>query len=428
MFDVPGRGRTRLVSLRLGRTGGGVLRLACCATALLLGSAPAALADDSASLTDANALSAWSLTPDIVIATALVLAIYLNGWRQRVTASRRTPLGRHLLFLGGIGCVFVALQSPLDAIADRLFFVHQIQHLFLRMLGPMLIALSWPEALLSAGVPRPLRRAILTPIASNPGVRQVFSVLGHPAVATLVFIAALYVWEIPRIHDVAILNDGVHYVMHVTMLIAGLLFWWLIFDRRSPKAPFDMDDHDHPWWRLLGRASPHGLRFGVRIMMLWIVILSNIVLGAVTAFKSVELYPAYDTPGRLFGFSAMADEQVGGFIIWMPSSMMCVLAVLLVLHRMGLFETELDIRRRSGAGSNAAALFYPRTGAELIARARPRNRMMALAFSAFVVFVFATALMVGALDFASHNGGLWALEPSGGVRALAHVQPDDHRS
>ena len=428
MFDLPGRGLAQPSRTRVSNANRLVLRLTVLAVFLLLGSAGAAFADDSASLTDANALNAWSFTPDIVIATVLILAIYVNGWRQRRTATRRTPPGRHLLFLGGVACVFVALQSPVDSIADRLFFVHQIQHLFLRMLGPMLLALSWPEPLLSAGVPRLVRRTVLTPVVSSRGVREVFSVLGHPAVATLLFVSALYVWEVPRIHDVAILNDGVHYVMHVTMLIAGLLFWWLIFDRRWPKSHFDMDDHDQPWWRLVGRASPHGLRFGVRIMMLWIVILSDIVLGAATAMKGVELYPAYDTPGRLFGFSAMADEQVGGFIIWMPSSMMCLLAMLLVLHRMGLFETELDLRRRSAIGSNAVALLYPTTAAELVARARPRNRVMALAFGAFVATVYVTAVMVGVLDFTSHNGGVRSLEPAGGVSALAHVQPDDRRS
>lgn len=155
--------------------------------------------------------------------------------------------------------------------------------------------------------------------------------------------------------------------------------------------------------------------------MLWLVILSNILLGAVTAIKGVELYPAYDDPGRLFGYTPMADEQVGGFIIWMPSSMMCILAVLIVLHMLGLFETRLDERRRIQPGSNAIALLYPTTAAELIARARPRNRAMALAFSIFVASVFTTVMMIGILNYTSHNGGLHALQPSGRGPRLARV-------
>ena len=102
--------------------------------------------------------------------------------------------------------------------------------------------------------------------------------------------------------------------MHVTMLIAGLIFWWRIFDLRP---------------------APAGWRNGTRLTMLLFVMLSNIGLGAFTTLKSVLLYPAYDIVGRLFDISPLTDEMTGGFMIWMPSSMMSVLAVLIVIHRWG---------------------------------------------------------------------------------------------
>ena len=76
------------------------------------------------------------------------------------------------------------------------------------------------------------------------------------------FLAALYVWEVPAYHDAALLNDNIHDTMHVTMLIAGLLFWWRDFRHTAPRAG--------------------GPSYGTRLMMLWIVILSNIGLGAYT--------------------------------------------------------------------------------------------------------------------------------------------------
>ncbi|MDE2488404.1 MAG: cytochrome c oxidase assembly protein, partial [Alphaproteobacteria bacterium] len=180
------------------------LRIAAGAAGLLLASGGAAFADDSARLTDATAWKAWDFTPDIVIATALVVAIYVSGMVRRRDAATPVPMARHALFFGGVAAVFISLQSPIDAIADRLFLVHQIQHLLLRMVGPMLLALSAPEALLTAGLPQALRRKALAPAASNRAVRALFGVLGHPAVATLLFIAALYVWELPRLHDYAV--------------------------------------------------------------------------------------------------------------------------------------------------------------------------------------------------------------------------------
>src|SRR3546814_4591863 len=102
------------------------------------------------------------------------------------------------------------------------------------------------------------------------------------------FIASLYAWEVPSWHNAALLNDGIHYLMHVTMLVAGLFFWWLVLDRRPP---------------------PQGLRHGVRLMMLWLAILSNIILGGYTALKHDVLYTAYDSFGRLYGIPAITDRK-----------------------------------------------------------------------------------------------------------------------
>jgi putative membrane protein len=204
--------------------------------------------------------------------------------------------------------------------------------------------------------------------------------------------------EIPHYHDLALLNEPVHYLMHVTMLLAGLLFWWRVFDRRAPTSASDLDDRDEPSWRQSGRRrAPHGLGYGVRLMMLWLVILSNILLGSYTTLKTTVLYGAYDVLGRLYGYSSLADEQIGGIIIWIPSGMMCLIAVLIVIHLWGLHETRVVQRRVARSTSNSVALVYPATGAALIERARLKNRAMAAGFGVLVFTVFATAILVGVL-------------------------------
>lgn len=361
-----------------------------------MSSAPA-LAHGGEEITERTAGSAWHITPDIVIPTALVAAIYVAGVIHRRTGRKATPWWRQAMFFAGLGAVFLALQSPIDSIAERLFFVHQIQHLMLRMLGPMLLALSWPQGLLTAGLPTAVKGILLAPTVRNPALRQTFVFLAHPVVTTLLFILALYFWEIPRYHDLALLNESVHYLMHVTMLLAGLLFWWRVFDRRAPASGIDLDD-DERWWRPFARRrNPHGLGYGVRLMMLLIVILSNILLGSYTTLKTTVLYGAYDVLGRLYDYSPLTDEQIGGIIIWIPSSMMCLIAILIVIHLWGRHETRMDAWRVAQPSSNAAALLYPATGAALVKRARPKNRAMAAGFGVFVFTVFATAILVGVL-------------------------------
>ena len=373
------------------------LKAAVASAGLLVASARPALADAGDRITDNTVWSSWNVTPDILIPTAIVAGIYVAGFVRRRSAARQTSSVRHTSFFAGLACLFLALQSPIDAISDHLFFMHQIQHLLLRMLAPMLLAFAWPGAVMTAGTPRALRRVIIAPFASGGALRGAIDVLMRPIVVTALFVAALYFWEIPPIHDAALLNEPIHYAMHVSMLLAGLAFWWRIFDRRAPVSPFDMEN-DQPWWRLSGPATPNGLRYGVRLMMLWIGTLSNIVLGAFTALKSQIWYSAYDVIGRLFGMTALADEQAGGFVIWMPSSMMCLAGALLVVHWIALEEMRLDKRRRVSAGSNIAAALYPRTAAELIARARPKSRSMAMGLTLFIASVFLSAILVGVVD------------------------------
>lgn len=330
---------------------------------------------------DDDVWNVWSLTPDILIATALISAIYITGFVRR-SPRDQTSVWRHVSFASGVGSVFLALATPLDYISEHLFAVHQIQHILLRMVAPMLIALAAPQAMLTRGLPAALRHNVLSAVVSNSAVQWIFSRLTEPVLLTVLFIAALYVWQYPPYHNAALLNETIHYIMHITMLLAGLLFWWRIFDRRP---------------------EPHGLRFGVRLMMLWIVMLSNIALGAYTTIKDELLYPAYDVVGRLFDVTPLTDEKVGGFIIWMPSSMMCIVAMIVVIHLWGNHETHVDERRQFWVRSGRAVAHQPTTGAQMIAQAAPKNRVLAIGFGVFAISMFAAAILIGVLDHLDHE-------------------------
>ncbi len=326
----------------------------------------------------ADPWTAWNVTPDITLGTLLVAGLYTSGlWRRRHKTDRMR-VWRHVSFFAGLAAIFLALQSPIDPIAERVFLMHQVQHLLLRMIGPMLLFLAAPQGILVAGLPETAQRRLLIPVITNPMVRGVFAFLAYPAIATALFIGALYFWQIPKYHNLALLDDNVHYLMHASILFTGLVFFWRIFD---------------------ARPAPMGTRYGVRLMMLWAMILSNIVIGSYLAFKRSVLYSAYAELGRLGGFSALGDELMGGALIWIPSSMMGVVAVLIVVHMWGRHETKEEhrrsaVQRRRGYGHNEP----PMTAAELIQGAAGKNRAMALGFTVFVIAVFVTAIMIGVVN------------------------------
>jgi putative membrane protein len=305
-------------------------------------------------------MAMWQFEPEIVAGLLIVAWLYVAGVRR----GSGGKWWRHLLFFGGLIALGAALLSPIEPLADHVFAIHQVEHMLLRSIGPMLLLLSQPQAALMRGMPDWLRRRAIGPLVASRGVRRVFGFLSLPAIATLLFVGISWFWMIPRWHDIAILNEAIHYSWHVTLLISGLFFFSVIFDPRP---------------------APAGPRLGTRLVMFWCAAMGNILLGAFLTFKSMPLYHAYDVMGRMFGLDALTDEQIGGLTMWIPGCMMFATSAILILHRWGLDE-ERSAARRERLGTAQAH------EAERIANLGRSNRALAVGLGSFVVLVLFVAL------------------------------------
>ena len=310
--------------------------------------------------------SAWRFTPDIVVATSIAAALYFAGLRRLGGRESSPGAARIACFIAGLLSILVALQSPLDAFADHSFAMHQVQHLLLHATGPMLVMLGLPQGPMAAGTPLALRRWVIQPATSSRALRWLVGALSRPPVAAGLFIGALYAWQIPRYHDMAVLDDGVHYAMHISMLVAGLVFFRCVFDPRP---------------------EPFGAPVRTRMLIVWAALAANIVLGAYTALKQGVLYAAYDQAGRAWELDALADEQIGGLVAWIPGSMMYVAAALLLLDLWSRHETRADERRRRGLPPAGAAQAGP--------RGAPDNRALGLKLGIVAIAAFSIALAIG---------------------------------
>lgn len=264
---------------------------------------------------------AWSFDLDLMLPVFVAIYIYTRGLLWRRGRSTLVVNGLEpVFFMLGLLVLVLALQSPIDPLGERSYAMHQVQHLLLRTLAPMLLLLYSPQAILAAGLHSPLR-PVLAKMSRVNVVRAFFGILVHPVSVTVLFVISGYVWQYPTYFETALLNDNLHYLMHVTMLSAGLLFWWRIFDDRPSSIPHSK-----------------------RIVMLLIATIANIVLGAYLTLKEGVLYPVYDDLGRLW-LSAEQDEALGGVIMWVPGSKMALVALLVVLYRWG--QREERSRRKA---------------------------------------------------------------------------------
>ncbi|MBY0271672.1 MAG: cytochrome c oxidase assembly protein [Burkholderiales bacterium] len=263
----------------------------------------------------------WPLSPGLLTGVVIAAICYVRGWLEQRSSTTAVSPWRHAGFFTGLAALLIALQSPLDVLADHSFTLHQFQHLFLRAIGPLLLMLSVPQALLIAGMPEKLRMRVFAPLLASRAAGVFFGFFAHPFVATFLLLAVPVFWHLPGYHDLSVRNATAHSVMHVTMFVSGMFFFWRVLDPRP---------------------APQGASYGTRIVMSWAAIAGNIPLGAYITLKSAVLYPVYGENGRMLDLSAMADEQLGGVVIWSPGSMVFAVLLVVVIRLWGMQEQQLN--------------------------------------------------------------------------------------
>ena len=110
------------------------------------------------------------------------------------------------------------------------------------------------------------------------------------------------------------LSRNLYWVMNWSMLIDGILFWWLIFDPRPP-------------------ATTPSLGYGKRILLLALVAIPQMVLGAMIVFSRGMVYDVYEVCGRAWPMAPETDQLLGGMLTWIPPAMMSILGILIILRR-----------------------------------------------------------------------------------------------
>jgi len=89
----------------------------------------------------------WNWQPWILASLALAALGYSRGLIRLHRRLQRQALvgpGAIAAFYGGLATLFIALVSPLDSIAEQLFWVHMIQHLLLLLVAAPLLVLGRP--------------------------------------------------------------------------------------------------------------------------------------------------------------------------------------------------------------------------------------------------------------------------------------------
>ena len=227
--------------------------------------------------------------PGAIAVVALLTFVYVRRWRE-VDASP----WRLLSFLGGMALILVALVSPVDRLAEQLFFMHMTQHLLLLDLAPILILLGLTKVLL-----RPATRKLMR-------LEQASGPLAHPFFAISFYVAIMWIWHIPAMYDAALEHPAVHVTEHVLFAVAGGLYWWhLLSPIRARKR--------------LGGMGPVVYMVSTKVLVG--------LLGIGLAFAPSAIYAFYEDQPGYWGLSPGTDQAIGGLVMATEQSIVMGIAL-----------------------------------------------------------------------------------------------------
>jgi putative membrane protein len=184
------------------------------------------------------------------------------------------------MFGAGLVVVCASLLGPVDDQADKLLWVHMIQHLLLADVASLFIVL---------GFTGPLLQPLLTFRAGRPLRR-----LTHPVVAITLFTANLYLWHLPFLYQAVLTDTSLHVLEHLLFLGTGILLWMPLFCP-LPK----------PQW--FGKAAHVIYTVGI-----W---LPGMVLANVFMWSDAVFYPDYSATAEAAGITPIADQSTAGAIL-----------------------------------------------------------------------------------------------------------------
>ena len=227
----------------------------------------------------------WHPHPDVVLLCLLLEGAYLFAvaqLRQRISDAGRVKRSQVVVFSLGVLTLYLAGGSPIHDLAENyLLSVHMFQHLLFTLVA---------TPLLLAGTPAWLWQALLR----GPAVMAAARFLARPLVALALFNAVLVLTHLPPVVDLALRQHGFHLFVHMVLVASALVMWWPIL---SPLSE-------------LPRLS-----YPFQMGYLFLQSLLPSVIASFVTFADRVVYPFYGEAPRIWGLSAIEDQQIAGGVM-----------------------------------------------------------------------------------------------------------------
>ncbi len=238
----------------------------------------------------------WHPHPDVWLLLALLgggyaLLLRTVGRRRVSPGERAASRGQIAAYTAGLLALGISAEWPLHDIGEEsLFTAHMVQHVLMTLVAPPLLILGTPGWML---------RWLLRPRWLLRGARF----LSRPVVALVIFNTLIAVIHWPAFVDAYLRSEPLHFVTHLALLTSAAFMWMPVL---SPIVE-------------IRRLSYPG-----QTLYVFAQSIIPTVPASFLTFGTAPLYRAYEEAPRLWGISALTDQQIagltmkigGGLILW----------------------------------------------------------------------------------------------------------------
>jgi putative membrane protein len=235
----------------------------------------------------------------MVVSAVVALALFVRAFVRLRRRGRADHAGwdRLALFVAALALSVLPLVSPLDATGDGyLISAHMLQHVLIGDVAPALGLIALRGPLLFFFVPAGVVRLA----TRRPRVRRALHTISRPYVSFALWAGTIAAWHVPTAYDYALSHPLVHQTEHLTFVTVGALVWMQLVDP----------------------ARRHALSREQRLEYAAGIFFCGLALSAVLILSTSPLYPAYAHQEiRLFGWSALHDQQLAGGVMLVEQSL-----------------------------------------------------------------------------------------------------------
>jgi putative membrane protein len=220
----------------------------------------------------------------------------------------------------------IAVISPIAWLSQVLFSVHMTQHEILMLIAAPLLVIGQPLLALLWAVPGSRRRGVAARLR-KPVIARGWRILTGPLMVFVLHGVALWIWHVPALFEAALHDEAIHAVQHLSFLLTAALFWWGMVHGRY------------------GRAG-----YGAAVAYVFLTAVHSTVLGALLTVAPSVWYRSYEGTAAGRQLDALADQQLAGLVMWVPSG------VIFIIGGLALFAAWLgESERRVALGSTGEA-------------------------------------------------------------------------